>query len=387
MQHRVFLTILVFFCCVAPVGAADNAVTVSTREGLQFAGGDWEWRIIGRLNVDAAFYDSDGNPDFKSGTEIRRMRFGISGKAYRHWAFKVSYAFVAEVIHSAYISYSGLGPVRLQAGYFKEPFSLEALTSSKHVNFIERSVVHSFSPGHNTGLMGQVLLADRLNIALGVFEDEDLDEDVNFTGRVAFSPLHEKTRVLHLGTALSYRSLGGAAGSYRLRARPETHVESPRLVDTGTLEDIDSALLYNLEAAGVWGPFAAQVEYNAARVDEKEGRAEVDSFRGWRLETSWFLTGESRNYSFKSGSFGATRPKHSVVDGGPGAWQTALRYSDIDLGEAGGAQKQLALGVNWHPIRNLRFMLEYLRVLDHQPKAGAKSYEPGIVQARAQFYW
>ena len=387
--------LLGFAAFTDPVTAADTPVTISTEEGLKIKGENWEWKILGRLVVDAAIYESDGNPGFESGTKLRRARLGISGKAYEHWAFKLQYDFSSsssgldKTVKDAFLSYSGLDPLTITLGHFDEPFSLEALSSSKHVTFIERSLVaNAFPPGRNIGLQGHAYLADHFTITLGVFDDEDQKGDWNVTGRFSYSPVHEKTRAVHLGTSFSYRNLGGSSASYQLKSGPATRVSSSSLVDTGELEKIDTVLLNNLEAAGVWGPLAAQAEYFFASPDEKAGQADVGSYKGWYAEVSWILTGESRNYSWEDGTFGSVRPRRPVFEGGMGAWQAGLRYAKLDLDTVGGELDELTLGLTWYASKNLRFLAEYLRVLDHQPRAGEESsYEPGVFQARVQFYF
>jgi phosphate-selective porin OprO/OprP len=99
------------------------------------------------------------------------------------------------------------------------------------------------------------------------------------------------------------------------------------------------------------------------------------SFNGGYVEASWVLTGEPRSYSASGAAFGSPHPKSpfSLKEGGIGAFELVGRYSTINLndnvtrgrsaattgGVYGGKQDVYAIGVNWYPNDQLRFMLDY----------------------------
>ncbi len=78
------------------------------------------------------------------------------------------------------------------------------------------------------------------------------------------------------------------------------------------------------------------------------------------MQASYFLTGESRVYSFPMGGFmSVSKIQHPQF----GAWEVAARYDGIDLNDddiQGGRQNDVTLGLNWFPIRELEFMLNFV---------------------------
>ena len=162
----------------------------------------------------------------------------------------------------------------------------------------------------------------------------------------------EKNRLLHLGGALSIRR--PESEKYIIALRPESHL-APRYASTGVIDSTDHVILFGMEAALVLNRFSFQSELVYSKVSAFGGDLNFPTFYG---QVSYFLTGESRQY--KNGYKGFTRviPKRNFGDGGAGAWEIALRYSDSDLTatETGRALKDITVGVNWHlnPVTRIR---------------------------------
>ena len=80
---------------------------------------------------------------------------------------------------------------------------------------------------------------------------------------------------------------------------------------------------------------------------------------------SWLVTGESRPYSAKKGTFSRVKPNKpfSLKNGGWGALEVAARYSALDLNDGaiqGGEIEDITLGVNWYLNNNTRLMANYI---------------------------
>jgi phosphate-selective porin OprO/OprP len=68
-------------------------------------------------------------------------------------------------------------------------------------------------------------------------------------------------------------------------------------------------------------------------------------------------------------------------------WQLGLRYDTMDLNDAGvlgGKMDTITAGVNWYWRSNFKFMVNYVKA--SSDRRGI-SDDPGIIEARAQFYW
>jgi phosphate-selective porin OprO/OprP len=362
--------------------------------------GNFVWKLGGRVQVDAAFYDNDDGTDLDSGSEFRRARLEMGGTVWRVWDFMLQYDFTdtgEEGIRDAFIRYTGFKPylTGITVGQFKEPFSLEELTSSKYISFMERALPNVFSPARNRGIGVNTQFADMFTAAAGFFgegvdsdeTDGDTSEGWAGTGRLTFAPIHTADRVVHLGAAGSWRT-PDEADMIRFRQRPESHVTDIRLVNTGFI-DADDFTRAGAEAAVVFGPLSVQGEYIGSHVNRQTEGAPDLWFDGWYVFGSWFLTGESRPYEFDKGAFGNLKPKRVVGQGGIGAWELLARYSNLDLldGEIeGGEQDDVTVGLNWYPTSNLRLLLNYVQVLDVNRGPFAR-VEPAAFQARAQVHW
>jgi phosphate-selective porin OprO/OprP len=133
-------------------------------------------------------------------------------------------------------------------------------------------------------------------------------------------------------------------------------------VDTG-LGNTDEILQYNLEASWRSGPFWLAAEYVGTDVDSPVG--DSLNFSGYKVSGSWIVTGEMREYRYKSGTFGPAPVSRSVHQHGKGTWEVAARWSSIDLTDGpvdGGEMDILSLGINWWltPTVNLNWNYRYI---------------------------
>ncbi len=375
----------------APQAAAEKAATetaapkqdpgtlrVYWKEGLRLDSADkqFTFKLGGRLMNDWGFFapsDAIENqvgavPD---GTEFRRARLHLEGTIHDRVEFKTEYDFAGgeAAIKDVYIGLTdlpGVGQVRF--GHFKEPFSLEELTSSRHITFMERSLLNTFAPSRNTGVMlFNEAAQGRLTWQLGAFRDTDdfgdgvSDGGYNFTGRLSGRPWEagDGRRLLHLGLAYSHRN--PVDNTLRFRSRPEAHL-TPRFVDTRSFA-ATSADLLGTEFALVLGPATLQSEYVYTSADPLAGSRL--NFHSFYVQGSYFLTGEHHAYKSSSGAFDRVTPLNNFGgDGrGRGAWEIAARYSRLDLDSQfvlGGILQDVTLGLNWYLNPNTRFMWNYV---------------------------
>lgn len=375
-------------------GAEETAaVEVGTKGGLDIAtyDGSFSFEIGGRLAFDAAFYNQDKN-ELGDGTELRKAYLKVEGTVFSGWdyEFEIDFSNSEADVKDAYLTYNRFWPARITFGQFKEPFSLEELTTSKYITFMERALPNELAPGRSIGA-GLRVPRETWTAAVGLFGegvaddvDDEGDEGWAVTGRLTYSPIHSETRILHVGAAASYRE-PDSEKKVKFNVRPESHITDLKYADTGKMKNVDSLVRYGAEAAGVLGPLSLQGEYLLAEINSSHGFEDA-RFHGWYIYGSWFLTGESRPYKEKKGVFGRVKPRSSK-----GAVEAAIRYSTIDLSDAsitGGETSNITFGLNWYINPQLRFMANYI-LIDNDDDADADgdvdgNDSPEVFQTRLQ---
>lgn len=378
-----------------PETNVDKGLTISSGDGAS------SFDISGRVQMDAATYgdatDDNGNevPLADFGQEARRVWLSFRGTMWDHWSWRIQYDFSGNSLKDGWLSYSGLpGRTTLKIGQFKEPISISQQTGNGNLTFLERPTpVNAQLPFRNVGVQVGTKF-DKGTLTAGLFGQGldsgggDEQASVAFTARGTFAPIHGNRRLLHLGSAFTVRDAGDRK-SFRFRDRPESHITNTRLVDTGNIAGADGLFSANVEAAGVYNRFAWQGEYIMTSVDRSEAFGGDLDFAGYYVVGSFFLTDDSRRYNMGAGKWRSVSPSNPLSQGGTGAWQVGLRYSDMDFidGDIDGGEQQIFSAVlNWYPESNLRFSVNYNKVvsLDGGPFPGA---EPGAVTARAQITW
>jgi phosphate-selective porin OprO/OprP len=355
-----------------PPAAPANGLQAFWKNGLRFTSADkaFDVRLGARIQNDWAVLAPDDDledllPDQAgkgTGTEFRRARLKLEGTVYERIGFKGEYEFAGgdAALRDVYLELMDLPAVGLvRVGHFKEPMSLEQMTSDAYTTFVERSVLDAFAPGRETGfLLTNHALEQRLSWAVGAFRDTDSASGDGFssdplydvTGRITGLPWFEEdgSKLLHVGVSLTQKFRDGA--DVRLSQRPEAHL-APNFVDTGNFA-ADHIQIVNPEIALVLGPLSLQAEYSQAFVDSGNNDVGDPRFHAFYVQGSYFLTGEHRPYKPASGVFDRVVPLHNLdSSGGIGAWELAARFSRIDLdseGISGGTLTSGTLGINWY---------------------------------------
>lgn len=366
---------------------APNDIRLSWKDGLSFETADkktFKGKLGGRVDLDLAVFDESDEVEAvtgpnEAGAEFRRTRLSVEGEIglALPTIYKVEFDFAHSEVafKDVFMGVTELPVVgTFQVGHFKEPVSLDLLTSSRFIPFMERAApVEAFAPERNLGAMLQnAVLDQRMTWAAGLFTDVGDSAD-NFRlhgnwradARVTALPWYveeEKGRqLLHVG--LSGSTIENADGTARFRTRPEAHM-APRYVDTGSFAANHSYLL-GAEAALVFGPLSVQGEYFHTFVDRPAG-ADMANFDGFYAFVSYFLTGENRPYKKTSGAFDRVKPNHNLGfgdNGGLGAWEVLVRYSQVDLNDAGitgGRLNDITAGLTWYLNPNWKIMANYV---------------------------
>lgn len=350
--------------------ASDSDIKVKWEPApsISSADGRFQMNLRGRMYIDAAWMSDDDGAYDVDATEFRTARLGIEGKAWNNvkYKFEVDFAGNGVDLKDALIGYDA-GVVGIDVGHFKTFNSLEEQTSSRYTTFMERAAItDAFELSRQTGI-GFGFGGDNWTASFGAFKggsDNDTgDLGETYAARVTFGDvIKDANAAYHIGASYRYRKIGEVEGDFRYRQRAHQHLAPTRLVDTRAFADKDQ--LFGFELAGVYGPFSAQGEYMVLKADRATPDAVFDdpSFKGWYGDVSWFITGESRKYEPKKGSFGRVKVNNPVTEGGFGAWQVAARYDVVDLSDEnifGGKQKTWIVGVNWHLNDYSRIMMNY----------------------------
>ena len=338
-------------------------------------------RFGGRLLLDGALiHYGEGlrlAPEFgwTDTGEMRQGRIFVEGLFFRRIELKTEVDFAPEEItlNDAYLGLRDLGPLgTARFGNQKQPFSFEKQMSRKYLVFMERSLSESLQPDlRDIGFsLRSSMLGERLRWAIGGFRDTESTgrgfvEPANWSLAVRATGLplwqDEGRRLVHLGASYNHQFRDDP--TFRISWRPESFVAA-ELVDTGTIQGVESIDRVGLDAVWVHGPVSVQAEWNHTFLDRKAGRGDLD-FWGLYVQASWFPTGEHRRYQLDSGVFGPVLPLEDFAPwkGHWGALQLGARFSYLDLDDKdirGGIEKNVGLALNWFLIPQLRLSVNWI---------------------------
>ena len=223
----------------------------------------------------------------------------------------------------------------------------------------------------------------RLGWQLSYFNDATSEKekfatyDQQVVARVTFLPIFSEANKELMHIAVMGRDVKPDEGQFQARSRPESYL-TPFFVDTGKFPS-DHARTFGLEAYYRKGPWLYGAEYGWQRMDAPT--VGDPSFQGGNVTMVWLVTGETRGYNNVSGYFNAVSPKRTIFEGGPGALETSLNlsYMDLDSGTLrGGKFWRITPAVKWHMMDYLRIELAYgYGVLDRFDQQGATHFFQG----------
>jgi phosphate-selective porin OprO/OprP len=341
-------------------------------------------------------------PDLSSGANWRRAQLGIQGKVFGDWNYFFNYDFGGGAssgnelqgrIQQAYVEYAGLGALTFRIGAYPWSANLEDATGAADVIFLERNapsdLSRSLAGGDGRDGIGMIYAGENFfgSVAYtgGKVADTNLffDEQQAVVARVSDVFYSDADWKLLVSGAINWVfrggdavAGGGSAENITLQDGPELTSDdnSLRLVSTGAL-NVESAYNWGLEGAAEWRNLYAQAGYFGYGMNQMAAGTPNLNFDGWYVQGSWILTGESRPYNQQNGSFSNPKPRvpFSLDGWGPGAWEVAGRYSDLDLndhagvlggalpagGIRGGDQRIFTAELNWFPNSVLKFALQY----------------------------
>ncbi|MBX3399398.1 MAG: hypothetical protein KF873_11690 [Gemmataceae bacterium] len=360
----------------------------------------------GVLQLDTGWFSQDtrnrrqvGNA--RDGTSFRTARLWGKGQLQENVGYMIEMDFGTLAsgspgrpnFQNAYVELQQLPTLgTLRLGRWKQPVSLETVSSIRFLPFIERASLFAFVPFRRTGLgFFDATPDERWTYAASVFRagDDgygDLATDAGgwaTAARVTHLLWNENDgeRLLHLGVSHSYNDAVNDTvrfarfGEFAINQTPVYNLSTstPNQFDTGIIPTNNYNVL-GAEFAWVNGPFSVQAETVVTVVDRIDGTNPV--FYGWYLFGSWFATGEHRNYIPGMGAFDRVKPHRNFVTSrhhgieGPGAWEFLARVSQVDVNDGnvdGGQLTALTLGVNWHWNPNAKLQFNFIQNVRRVP--------------------
>jgi phosphate-selective porin OprO/OprP len=317
--------VLLLAASAAAQDGADGARHPSVRLG------DVRLELLARVQLDARLKaDAVERDEETPGLDIGRKRVGVRGRLARIAAFEVETELEArDPWRDVYIEYRQFRSLRVQAGHFKVPFSLDYTTSSAKLDFIDRSrAANTLAAGRDRGIMAHGrLLDDRLEYEAGAFAGRDTK-----AVRLAARPFGARRSA---GRALT------AAIAYTHGALDE------RLVDSVWVKG--SRRRAGVELQWQPGPVALTGEYMRA-ADERLGQGIGGENLAPLVRTGWYGAG---TWAVRP-ALGSRRPRLELaarVDGlrvGRGGAKAGTSFSPRAAVVAGRADQALTLGVNWY---------------------------------------
>lgn len=333
------------------------------RPTMTSADGRFSMTVRARLQADFASFSQDkthpagfaGPSDLSSGMVMRRVFFGIEGKAFNDFAYEVrlnlggsdgglnqSVAGVAPggegepLLSKAVISYVGIPNWHFNFGVINPSFMLEGSSTSDNLMWMEKSDVDNIAAdsfGAGDARRGIEAGWSKVNT---FWDGDNVAVDLALTGNKTGSAAghgnggDEQTQILtrivdrfwsdgvsnfqvgvNLASVLySGNAAGGGSQSLRFRDRPGIRVDGTRLIDTGAIAaKTGDMMAFDIE--GNWQNVFVEAEWARFSIDRQCGTisaannarctsttAVLDhpSFEGWTLGGTWILTGEAKTY-------------------------------------------------------------------------------------------
>jgi phosphate-selective porin OprO/OprP len=387
--------------------------------------------VNGVFQADTGAFDQDAASlatlgDLQDGADFRRARLSAKGgiAPNMNYFFQMDFGFFGRPtftdvwVETTHLPY--LGTVRV--GQWKQPFSLEVVSSFRYTTFLERSLLFQpFTPFRHLGIgFYNHNEAQSATWAASVFrsgQDQfggDIGDNggVSMAARATYLPWYDEPSggryYLHVGGGYFLQDpdndvtrfatipeffvgevAPGAVGTSQV-AVPGAANGTHFFVDTGNIPTTISNR-FGAECLWVHGPLSWQTEAMFASVDRLNGSNVT--FPGAYSQIGYFLTGEHRPYDRTIGAIDRVKPFEDFfrvrtnrgICTGLGAWEVAARWSWIDLNDdtvQGGQLTDLTAGLNWYMNAYAKVQLNYIHAFLDNPTFGDS--ETGIYAARMQ---
>lgn len=332
-------------------------------------------------------FDEEWDIGFSHGANMRRADLYVKGEIDELWSYQISYALSVSQLDDTWLAFSGFDPLWFAFGRVTAPQGLENWNSSVALTFMERpQVSNAFAPGSGLGLYGDGALGDTISyqaaVLMGDFNEVEYNggDPWTYSSRAVYHPFAEPGKVLQIGASGYYQKFrddepfnpcdleidlcpGFYATNPGIRTRENKYLVSSVVPLDPLSPSFGHVINWDIEFAAAYGPVLVEAEYEKLYVYGVENISNL-THDGWYVQGSYMLTCESRAYDAKSATFGNVEP-YSIY----GAWEVAMRYDTIDLGDSGegwyvtdetGTQRDWTFGVNWYVNDFVKFQANYV---------------------------
>ncbi len=268
-------------------------------------------------------------------------------------------------------------------GQFKQPNSLEELTSTKNNEFISKAMVTN-AYGLSRRVGAEIQYATPTITATGTMFSREINVNQRVgTGwgtRLTWAPILdiEGGEALHFG--VSAVQVDALNNRFSFSSRPQADITNVNTV-TALLTDADETQILGLEGMYYSGPVKVMAEYFQSTTT-RNGAAPDYSTDGWYVSGLYTLSDDL--FGYRGGIYTTATPKDPVK----GLWQLAARYDRLDANDGailGGAQSAFTVGANWYIRSNFRLSLNYVMADSERVQGGILiENNPNILELRGQ---
>jgi phosphate-selective porin OprO/OprP len=394
--------------------------------------------VNGVFQADAGFFHQDtvnretvGNA--VDGADFRRARLSAKGSVAEtvNYFFQMDFAFFGRpTFTDIWLEQTDLPLLgNFRIGQWKQPFSLEVVSSFRYTTFMERSLLFvPFTAFRHLGAGFYNHSAD-LNwtwAASGFRSGQDQfgGSATNAAGwgtaeRITWLPWYDEASngrgYGHLGLAHFFATPPDHVMNFRTvpelfigqhaqipngnhQPVPGNISGTPFFLQTGALP-IEAYNVVGAEKLLVLGPFSWQSEAMVNFVDRRNGP--VDTLYGFYSQVGYFLTGEHRPYDRKAGAIDRVIPfenffRVGTSEGpvtGTGAWEIACRVSYLDFHDVdqvvapatGGDLLDTTLGLNWYWNPYTKIAANWVHSFLDNPSTGRSEADGFAMRAQIDF--
>jgi phosphate-selective porin len=218
----------------------------------------------------------------------------------------------------AQLSFAGFNSwSKVTVGQVAMPYGLDSGSS-----FNKNLALKDFGLKRNLGLNIDTW-NDRMGLNFGLSQNGDNPVttlgDLSTSARLSFAPVNRDNLTVHFGLSGYYTNNRQAV---------------------------------SVDAAVLRGPALLQGEFHHSGQD-------ANTKLGWNVEASYALTGETRSYDYRKGSFGSLQ-----TDRDSGSWEVSLRHSQLDK------DKTLGANVSWTVNNNVTLLANYNNDMEKENNSG-----------------